>query len=756
MKDKIQILVADAEKVVSRDVKQALERMGYDVPGVAASGLELLALAGETLPDLVIMDVRLSGDVDGIDTAAELRETFGTPVIFLTAQADEETIARARETEPFGYLIKPYNERELQSAVEMALSQSESRQRIEERSEHFVSTLRSMADGVIATNLVGNITFINPLAERLTGWSAADAIGCPLQEVFQITDPESGHSVPAFLKSGKGKSRTIRLMRKDGSKIPIEDNSAPLKGEDGSLSGLVIVFRERPDLNEGKESDGPKLVGLVEGIADPLIAVDVDWHITYVNRQAARYFDKSPGEMIGADIWDEFPSDVHSRYYNEYYQALTRRERRMFEIFSEEKKVWFEVTAYPFGDGLLLLLKDVTTRKADEERHRKVEKLESLGLLARGFAHDFNNLLTVLLGNLSLAEEKLPDEIDGLEEIRFARKATLDAQSRVQQLLTFAKGGAPVRRLTDTAGMIGEILAGREKKGNVEYRGQIADDLWWGKLDRHQMSRLLDNLLQNAEQALQSGGIDKGRVTLRCYNLATNNADKRTALPAGLGLEKDEHYVILEICDNGPGIAPEHLAKVFEPYYSTRQDANATGIGLTVCESIVRGHEGGIAIRSTVGEGTTVFVSLPSLGTPEELGFLDEKEEARKGPPRILILEDEQMIRQLLTAQLRKKGYDVDESIEGVEAITKFRDAQAEGFPYDLLIMDLSIPNGMGGARALEEILKLDPKIEAIVSSGYSDDPVMANPKKHGFNAVLPKPYQPSDLLDLVAKMLRK
>jgi two-component system cell cycle sensor histidine kinase/response regulator CckA len=752
LKDSIQILVADTEPVVSRDVQQALERMGYQVPGVTASGPDLLRLASELSPDLVIMDVMLEGDLDGIETADILREKHGVPVIFLTAIADEETIARARDTEPFGYLLKPYNDRELQSAVEMALSQSESRQRIEEKSDHFVSTLRSMADGVIATNLVGNITFINPLAERLTGWPAADAIGRPLQDVFQITDPESGRSAPAFPKASKGATRAIRLTCKDGSQISIEDNSAPLKSEDGSLDGLVIVFRKRPEF-ESTASDGPPLVGLVEGIADPLIAVDVDWQITYANRQAARYFDKAPSEMIGRDIWDEFPGDVHSRYYNEYFQALTRRERRSFEIYSEEKKVWFEVTAYPFGDGLLLLLKDITARKGDEERHQKVEKLESLGLLARGFAHDFNNLLTVLMGNLSLAEEKLPEGIDGLEEIAAARKASIDAQSRVQQLLTFAKGGAPVRKLVDTRSIISAALSGRSKKNGVEYRGKIADNLWWAKLDANQIGRLLDNLLQNAEQALLG---EDGKITVTCTNVATN-ADTRDAYPDALGLEQEEHYIIIEIADNGQGIAPEHLNKVFEPYYSTRQEANATGIGLTVCESIVRGHLGGIAIKSDIGKGTSVFVALPALGEPDESIVVEDDKsagDANRGPKRILILEDEQMIRQLLHAQLSKKGYEVDEVEEGGATIALFSKALEEKRPYDLLIMDLSIPNGMGGAKAMAEIRKLDSDVLAIVSSGYSDDPVMANPKKYGFDAVLPKPYQPGELIEMVASMI--
>ena len=755
----IRILVVDDEPVVGKDVQMTLERLGYSVPLVATSGSEAIDIVRRTKPDLVIMDVRLQGPIDGIEAAIAIRNESATPLIYLTAFADEETIARAKATEPYGYVLKPFNDRELQSTVEMALSRSRSEQRMQVSRDRFQSALSSMADGVIATNLVGNINFMNPIAEAITGWSAAEALGKPLQDVFRITTP-AGESAPALSAPGAA-ARPILLMARDRSRVAIEDNSAPMKDRDGSLTGLVVVFRRRHEdakdptgANLPDDGAAPPLAGVIEGIADPLIAVDIDWHITFVNAQAARYFDKQPDEMIGRDVWDEFPSDVHAKYYNEYYQALTRRERRAFEIHAEEMNVWFEVTAYPFGDGLLILLKDITARKSDEARLRKVEKLESLGLLARGFAHDFNNLLTVLLGNISLAQMKLPDGAEGRMEVDAAKEATLQAQNRVQQLLTFAKGGAPVRTLVDSGRFIDDFLKSRRGADGVAVIGPIDRDLWWSKIDKSQITRLLDNLLRNAEQAMPLGG----KVTLSAENLPAGS-EKRDRLPAAIDLDEDEHYLLLRVADDGSGIEDAHLPKVFEPYFSTRRDANATGIGLTVCESIARGHHGAIAVESEGGRGTTVTVCLPALGRSKDQLQGDESAAApstRDGSARVLILEDEEMIRQLLVAQLTKNGFEVDEAKDGAAAVARYIEAHDKDDPYCLLIMDLSIPNGMGGAKALEEIRQVSPDVLAIVSSGYSDDPVMADPKRYGFSGVLPKPYQPNDLLAVVREVLGK
>ncbi len=346
------ILVVEDERVIGRDVQNTLVQLGYVVPDVARTGEEALELVGQIEPDLVLMDIRLSGGMDGIETAARIKAEHGSPVIFLTALADHETIARAKATEPYGYLLKPFNDRELQSTVEMAVSRSRSQRLLEASAKHFSNTLRSLADGVIATDLVGNITFLNPLAEALTGWPSEEALGRPLQEIFRITRPGGEEAPPMETGQGAGEPRPVMLHSRSGGKFPIEDNSAPMKNDDGSLAGLVVVFRKRaiPEAEAGDGASAP-LVGLVEGIADPLVAVGADWVITFANQQAARLFNKGRSEIVGRELWGEFPPSVRSQYFDAFSTVLNKRERGTIELQVEERGLWFGVEIYPFGEG---------------------------------------------------------------------------------------------------------------------------------------------------------------------------------------------------------------------------------------------------------------------------------------------------------------------------------------------------------------------------------------------------------------------
>ncbi len=766
----VRILVVEDEGAVGRDIQNTLVRLGYSVPDIARTGSEALEIVRRIDPDLVIMDVRLSGAMDGIEAAQRIRCSYGKPIIYLTALADEDTISRASKTEPEGYLLKPFNESELQSAVEIAISRTRSRAALADREEQFMSTLRSMADGVIATDIVGNITYMNPVAESLTGWEFADARSRVLGEVFKITD-SSGREAPPFTPRpggsvDRGGGRRVLLSTREGRRLAVEDNSAPLKDSHGSLVGLVVVFRRAEERAAGdarqsaagvvaRDGDGEPLREIVEGIADPLIAVDRHWDITYLNQRAVESFGDGRGGLIGSGFWNILPPAAREENFHDGSRAMARRERYSFEFQTVEGGRWFEASGYPFGEGLLLLLRDVTERREELERASRLEKLESLGLLARGFAHDFNNILTVMLGNLSLAEMKLPEGIDGTEELEQARVATVRAQNRVHQLLTFAKGGAPIRQRIDPGVLLREIGADLERDPRIDYRIEIAADIWPLDADPGQLRRVVENLVRNAEEAMPGGGT----LTLRLRN-APAGAPMREALPTALELEAVADYVVLEVEDSGHGVGEDLLDRLFEPYFSTRGESNATGIGLTVCESIARAHNGGIALRSEEGRGTAVSVAFPAPADrreppPAEVASVSPEGLALEGrKPRVLVLEDEPLIRRLLVANLEQGGFEVTGTEDGIETVARYIEAFDRGEAFDIVITDLSIPNGMGGVKAVEEIHQIAPGAKVIVSSGYSDDPAMSDPERYGFCAVLPKPYQPRQLLELVRGLL--
>ena len=416
----MRILVVEDEAIVGRDIQASLARCGHTVKHVLQSGEAALEhLDNEVLPDLVVMDIGLAGAMDGIETGAAIRERHSVPVLFLSAMSDEATLNRAKEAGAYGYLLKPFNELELHSMVEVAAARHASEQKLKATSARHLGTLTSIANAVLATDLIGRITFLNPAAETITGWTAADAQGRYVHEVFKISY-SSGEAVGVG-DDPVGNTRSVMLTTRGGALLPIEDNTTPLRNSEGSLCGLVILFRLR-----GEDSDEDnaartletstgdelttwaQLAGMVTGIAAPIIAVDPQWKITYVNEPAGSLLHKPRRELFSVDFWSQFPKSAHSRYYQRLHQALVRNEPAEFDLHLDALALWFQARCYPFANGLLILLTDITARKTADEQKSKLDKLESLGYLARGFAHDFNNLLTVLLGNLSIAGMRAP------------------------------------------------------------------------------------------------------------------------------------------------------------------------------------------------------------------------------------------------------------------------------------------------------------------------------------------------------------
>jgi two-component system cell cycle sensor histidine kinase/response regulator CckA len=750
----LRILIVEDEPLVARDMQTTLVRLGYTVAAVVDSGTNALAVARAVRPDLALVNIDLAEAPTDVQSARKLQLEHGVPVIFLTSHADPRLLQRARDTQPFGYLLKPFHESELRSAIELAVARHRAQQELSASAEMFRNTVSSLPDGVISTDLLGQITFMNSTAERLTGWKFSEASRKPLTEVLRISHPDGAEL--AELPFAAGATRSILLTRRDGTIEAIEDSTSPIREPDGTLSGIVVLLRERAlttneagILDSSPSTNSAHLAGMVQSLTDPLLACDADWRITYLNAQSAEVLGDTRENLVGRPLWDCLPRSVHQRYYHEFSQAMSKSQTRTFEMELETVQRWFEVQINPYGSGLLCLGRDITARKAAEEQDRKMEKLESLGLLARGFAHDFNNLLTVLLGNISLAEMQTASEAPGYAEILTAKQATLQAQGLVQHLLIFARGGVPVKQITNFGKFVKDWIHEWPRQDGIIYEVDISPQLLQAEVDRQQFTRLLHNLLRNAEQAIKQ----PGTIQLRLSTAAE-------LLPGQPDLPVSEQWVMLQLTDTGCGIAQDALPMIFEPYFTTRDEDHATGLGLTVCESIAKAHGATLNLQSTLGVGTTVTLCVPKFQPPaiairpDRLDVEISRPASLKGPRRVLILEDEPLIRQLMSATLKSIGCEVDQTTDGNDTITRYANAMEEGNPYQLLIMDLSIPNGMGGLQALDQILQKDPNARAIVSSGYCDDPVLSRYMDYGFRAVLPKPYQPQELQQMVESML--
>jgi PAS domain S-box-containing protein len=380
------------------------------------------------------------------------------------------------------------------------------------------------------------------------------------------------------------------------------------------------------------------------------------------------------------------------------------------------------------------VIEDITERKQAEEEILKSSKLESLGILAGGIAHDFNNILTAVIGNISLAKSKVDPESPSYSRLAAAERASSRAQDLTQQLLTFSKGGAPIRKSASIEELLKESARFVMSGSNVLCNFSIADDLLPADIDEGQISQVINNLVINTQQAMPRGGT----ITISAENVTVNRQTGVTGLP----LEEGK-YIKITIQDQGTGIPEDHLDKIFDPYFTTKQ--HGSGLGLTTTYTIIKKHGGYISVKSQMGVGTTFSIYLPASRGRLETKKVIAKETAA-GQGRILIMDDEEIIRDVAGSMMLYLGYDVDFAKDGDEAIDRVRKAVESGIPFNIIIMDLTIPGGMGGKDAVQKILAIDPKIKAIASSGYSNDPIMAEFKKYGFSAIVPKPYKLEDV----------
>jgi PAS domain S-box-containing protein len=379
--------------------------------------------------------------------------------------------------------------------------------------------------------------------------------------------------------------------------------------------------------------------------------------------------------------------------------------------------------------GAVLVLRDVTERSRMELELMRASKMESIGVLAGGIAHDFNNLLAVVMGNLTLAllDERVPPR--AVKWLRDAERGTLRARELTQQLLTFAKGGEPVRSAVLLPDIVREAAEFALHGSTARCEFNLAEDMKPADADKGQIGQVVQNLVINAVQAMPEGGVI--RIDLCNEELETG----ATPLPAG-------DYVRLEISDSGRGIAREHLARIFEPFFTTKE--YGTGLGLATVYSVIRKHKGHITVESELGAGTTFRMWLPAAHTAP-VALTQSSSPFQRLSGRVLFMDDEAPIRAMTGALLERLGLEPTLASDGTEAVREYAVAHASGRPFHAVVMDLTVPGSMGGAEAMREILKIDPDARGIVSSGYSSDPVMANFEAHGFRGMVPKPYRIAD-----------
>ena len=626
------VLIVDDHQGLISLIQRCLSRAGF-CTAFAHSGQEAFTWLSHHHADLLLLDLQLA-DMSGEELIHQLTQhNLTLPFIVVTGQGDERLAVKMMKQGARDYFIKDSSLIELlPSIVVQTFEKIEQEQRLtlaeetlREERERMAITLSSIVEGVFTTDTQGRITYMNHMAEALSGWKQRDAMGRTIEEVVR------------FLHSGVNKENTHPVTH-------VLDVGTPL-------------------------------------------------------------------------------------HPHEHYP--------LFDHAQGQRPVVYSVSPLRHSDGNLLgavlILRDMTERiKLDEER-LKTSKLDSLGLLAGGIAHDFNNLLTSILGNLSMTKTFVNSRDHLFNFLSEAENASLRAKKLTQQLLTFAKGGTPLKKPLALQEVIPESATFALSGSSVHCQCDIPNDLWLVDADEGQIAQVVHNLAVNAHQAMPTGG----RLTIKAENVReTCEQAKHHQLPAA------GKYIKLTIQDNGKGIPPYALPKIFDPYYSTKQ--TGSGLGLSTAYSIIKNHHGRISADSVQGHGATFVIHLPA--SHATTAGHRASSSPIPGEGRVLVMDDEKSIRLLLGEMLRHLGYDAHCVAEGGEAIARYQEAYHARQPFHAVILDLTIIGGVGGKDTVEQLRQFDPQVKAIVASGYSNDPVLSRYSTFGFHGVVTKPFQLEEL----------
>jgi two-component system cell cycle sensor histidine kinase/response regulator CckA len=506
-------------------------------------------------------------------------------------------------------------------------------------------------------------------------------------------------------------------------------------------------------LQDEKERLGVTL----DSIADAVVALDADQQVVLMNRSAERLCGTAFRDVRGRPAGEVLP--IHCEGVANVFSVLMERvsaDRRPADLpagaqvqASDATPLMVAGTAAPICDrsgkvaGVVLACRDVTAQHRREAELATLERLESLGVLAGGIAHDFNNILTAILGNASLLRMEQADaDTETGAMIREIESAALRAKNLTQQLLTFSKGGAPVRAASSLGTVVRESAAFALRGAQSRSEVQVAEDLWTAEVDAAQIGQVIHHLVANADHAMGGGGVVK-------VALANVHVTADMGLPLTPG-----PYVRITVADTGVGIPAAMLGRIFDPYFTTKP--KGSGLGLSTSYSIVRRHGGHISVESTEGLGSQFSVYLPALGARAPVETAAARTVVRSRGGRILVMDDEDAIRRFVRRMLLAAGYEVTEAADGGQAVQLYQEAMTAGQPFDAAILDLTVSGGMGGRDAMTRIRSMDPAVRALVSSGYSTDAAMGDYRAWGFSAVVAKPYQAEELLSKLEDVLSR
>ncbi len=626
---------------------------------------------------------------------------------------------------------------------------TEAKEQLSYIENHYKDLVEKAGIAILTDNEAGNIRYFNNRFVELFGYTPEEMRD---RSILTIVHPDSVGTVKQFHRQRiEGRSVPAKYefkgIRKDGTIMFLEVDVVELV-EHGNVVGTRSYLwdvTERHRVEEALRESESRYRILIEQASDGILIADSRGNIVDVNKNGCAMLGYNREEMLRLSLINLITGGSVKANLARFDQILEGKELvKEYQLRCKTGGTFpAEVSSKLLPDNRLLsIVRDITERKQMEEELLKAQKLQSIGMLAGGIAHDFNNVLTGVLGNISLAKVLTPSETKAAKKLEEAEKATHRAKDLVKQFITFSRGGKPIKKHRNVSDFLKDTVKFALSGSRTRSRVVIARDLMPVEIDAGQVRQVIHNIVVNAREAMPDGG--RLRVNARNIHLET---DDSPPLPPG-------DYVSICFKDNGPGIAAEHLPRIYDPYFTTREKRK--GMGLAAAYSIMKNHDGYIKVESVQGEGTTFFLYFHAAEAQEKPVSLTLRAHARF-LGKVMVMDDEEVVRDVAGEMLRHLGFDVAFAVNGKKAIDLYKNKMSENGskpPFDLVIMDLTVPDGMGGVECLQRLRKVDPRVKALVSSGYSREAAMANFQHHGFLGVVDKPYKLNDLKDILIKVL--
>ncbi len=713
---KSRILIVEDEAIIASVIASALRKFDYEVVDILDNGPDAVAVALEKRPDLLLMDIRIHGDMDGISVVEQVQRQADIPVIYLTAYADDSTLERAKRTKPYGYIPKPFQEIELRTSIEMALYKHGFELKLRESEARFRSLFENSQDVIYINDRDGAMTEMNPAGLALFGFTREEITGAQVDFLYQ--DPADRR---AFLDEVRKRERVkdyeIRLHNKQGEPILGLVTANVMRDSNGGFSGIQGIIR---DITERRKREETLLLlqTAIDASSEAVLITDNRGAIVYGNAAVETMTGYPPVEYLGMNFSElgtriDFPDEKIREMWQRIqgghsWSGEFLKRRKDGSIYHQRTMISPVCTADGPPSHYVSIASDITREKKLEEQMLQAAKMDSLGMLASGIAHDFNNYLAIINGysEMLLAENEGGKDAENLKIILQTGKS---ASKLVSKILGFSRRQAPAPAVLEVNALLVELerMLRRLLGERVEFRLDLAPDAGRIFMDPGQLEQALINLVINARDAMPQGG------TLRLASAFVRLDEQATAQHPGLSAGD---YAEICVADNGVGMEPQVLARIFEPFFTTKPAGEGTGLGLALVFGIIHQNGGSVWVDSKPGKGSTFHVLLPqSFG--REISEPEHRPGRRFDGRMVLLIEDEPSLRQFLHAILETLGLRVCEAGDGELGLKT-----AEGMPHlDLLFCDVVLP-GLSGVEVAERIRKIHPQAAVILSSGQGEN----------------------------------